>query len=113
MTLNDCLGWLAASLVFATFSAREMVSLRPLAIASNIAFIGYGYLDHLWPILILHLAMLPVNAIRLRQALLAAGNSERGQKGDATAITSTLLPLTAFRVARSHVASRELSGVER
>lgn len=61
-------GYLAASLVFATFYAKRMVPLRTLAIASNVAFIAYGYLDALWPILILHSALLPMNVLRLLQA---------------------------------------------
>ena len=69
MSENDLLGWVASTLVFAAFCARKMVRLRILAIISNVAFIGYGYLDHLWPIVVLHAAMLPVNLLRLRQAL--------------------------------------------
>jgi hypothetical protein len=49
-----------------------MTPLRILAIFSNIAFIAYGGLYHLWPIVGLHLSMLPVNIIRLREALGAA-----------------------------------------
>ena len=76
----DLLGWFAATLVFSTFWARQMLSLRAIAIASNLAFIGYGYLDHLWPIAILHLAMLPLNAVRFRQALRAAPSEPREPK---------------------------------
>jgi len=67
MTLATSVGYLAATLVFATFCTRRMVPLRALAIASNIAFIGYGYLGELWPILILHVAILPMNTRRLWQ----------------------------------------------
>ena len=66
---NDLLGWVASSLVFATFCAREMLPLRVLAIASNIAFISYGYLGDLWPIVGLHAAMLPMNLLRIKQEL--------------------------------------------
>ena len=62
-TLTDALGYVAAGLVFATFCAQRMASLRALAIASNVAFIGYGFLDSLWPILLLHSTMLPINII--------------------------------------------------
>ena len=78
--LTDALGYVAAGLVFATFCAQRMTSLRSLAIASNLAFIGYGYLDCLWPILVLHCAMLPINILRYRQSL-------RGPCGAATANT--------------------------
>lgn len=69
MTPTEFLGWFAASLVLATFCARRITSLRALAIVSNLAFISYGYCDHLWPIVILHTTMLPINIFRLRQAL--------------------------------------------
>jgi hypothetical protein len=72
MGVEDMLGWLAAGLVFSTFLARSMAPLRTLAIFSNIAFIAYGGLYHLWPIVGLHLSMLPVNVVRLREALGAA-----------------------------------------
>lgn len=63
------LGWTAAALVLATFCCRRMVTLRMVAIASNIAFVGYGGLAHLWPILALHVLMLPLNGWRLSDAL--------------------------------------------
>jgi hypothetical protein len=46
-----------------------MASLRVLAIVSNVAFIGYAFLDGLWPILLLHSAMLPMNIQRYRQSV--------------------------------------------
>ena len=70
--LTDCLGYLAASLVFGTFCSQRAVTLRSFAIASNLAFIGYGYLASLWPILILHGAMLPINIVRCRQSMRGA-----------------------------------------
>ena len=69
MTTIDGLGYFAASLVLGTFCTRSMVSLRGLAIASNLAFIMYGALAGLWPVLLLHAVMLPLNLARLREAL--------------------------------------------
>ena len=66
--LTNALGYIAAGLVFATFCAKRMASLRALAIVSNVAFIGYAFLNGLWPILVLHCAMLPMNIQRYRQA---------------------------------------------
>ena len=68
MTTIDSIGYVAASLVLATFCARTMVLLRTLAIASNLAFIAYSLLSHLWPILLLHAVMLPLNVHRLLEA---------------------------------------------
>jgi hypothetical protein len=64
----DWLGWLAASLVLATFCMNDMVALRWAAIASNLAFIAYGGLAGLGPVLALHALLLPLNLLRLAQA---------------------------------------------
>jgi len=70
---TDILGWIAAVFVLAAFWAKGMMRLRVLAIASNFAFMGYGYFDHLWPVLSLHAVCLPVNIFRLWQILLERG----------------------------------------
>ncbi|HML10137.1 MAG TPA: hypothetical protein VK432_04700 [Stellaceae bacterium] len=69
MTIN-LLGYCASALVLATFCARQMITLRSLAIVSNVAFIAYAYWAGLPPILVLHVIMLPMNVMRLRQAIL-------------------------------------------
>ena len=46
-----------------------MVSLRALALMSNVAFMAYAYASHLPPVLPLHALLLPVNALRLWQHL--------------------------------------------
>lgn len=69
MAVQDLIGWLAAALVLATFSARAMVPLRAIAVSSNVAFIAYAYMAGLWPILLLHSIMLPLNMMRLRQGI--------------------------------------------
>jgi hypothetical protein len=65
----NVVGYLAASLVFATFCMRSMSGLRSMALASNLAFIAYGYLADLMPVLLLHAVLLPVNVYRLSQLL--------------------------------------------
>lgn len=63
----DAWGWAASGLVLATFSMRSMRALRLTAIASNVAFIGYAGYNWLLPILVLHIALLPLNVWRLVQ----------------------------------------------
>jgi len=63
----DLLGWTAAALMVATFGCREARVMRPLAVATNLAFIGYGALAALPPVLALHLLLLPVNLWRWAQ----------------------------------------------
>jgi hypothetical protein len=65
MNMISLIGYLASALVLATFCMRDMVALRCLAIASNVAFIAYGALADLGPVLVLHLLLLPVNLARL------------------------------------------------
>lgn len=67
LTLFEVLGWVASALVLATFSLKTMIPLRAVAIASNIAFMSYGYAGHLVPVAVLHSILLPINVYRLLQ----------------------------------------------
>lgn len=69
MTHEEMLGWLAAGLTLLTFSQRSMIPLRLAALGSNLAFIAYGSVCGLPPILALHLILLPCNLMRLGQLL--------------------------------------------
>jgi len=65
----NVVGYLAASLVLATFCMHSMRGLRSMALASNLAFVAYGYLADLMPVLLLHVVLSPVNVYRLVQLL--------------------------------------------
>jgi CRP/FNR family cyclic AMP-dependent transcriptional regulator len=67
----DALGYLAALLVLATFCMRGMVALRAMAIASNLAFIGYAAIAGIHPVLLLHALLLPMNVWRLAEVVMA------------------------------------------
>ena len=60
-------GYIASILVASTFYMKTMLPLQILAIGSNVAFITYGYFGHLYPVLILHLFLFPLNIVRLQQ----------------------------------------------
>jgi hypothetical protein len=64
----DLTGYAASCAVLATFLMRTMVSLRAVAILSNCLFLSYGYLQHLYPVFVLHLALLPINVWRFLDA---------------------------------------------
>jgi hypothetical protein len=68
----DAFGWLAAALTWLTFFCKDMRRLRYLALGANAAFIAYAAMVQLWPVLVLHLALVPVNLWRLTQLLLVA-----------------------------------------
>jgi len=66
--------WVAAIMVFLSFFMKTIVPLRTIAIGSNIVFIAYallglhyGVFDKVLPIFVLHLLLLPLNILRLRQ----------------------------------------------
>src|SRR5215470_7674534 len=63
----DVLGYAASFTVFATFCMGTMMPLRYVAIASNVLFAAFGYFGHIYPVLILHAVLLPVNVARLAQ----------------------------------------------
>jgi hypothetical protein len=63
----DGLGYVASLTVFATFCMSTMMPLRYMAIVSNVLFTAFGYFGHIYPVLILHAVLFPINVIRLVQ----------------------------------------------
>jgi CRP/FNR family cyclic AMP-dependent transcriptional regulator len=63
--MADLLGYAASCAVLATFLMRTMVPLRLVAILSNVLFLAFGYIAHIYPVFFLHLALLPINTWRL------------------------------------------------
>ena len=82
MNWVDAAGYLASLLVLATFCMKTMIPLRSAAVASNIAFIVYGFYDHVYPVLALHLILLPLNAWRAIQMLRLVRRVEAASRGD-------------------------------
>ncbi len=77
MTHFDMIGYVASGLVLGAFSMKNMIHLRIVAIASNLAFIGYGLGLDLMPVVALHVVLLPMNSWRLWQVLPASGSPAR------------------------------------
>lgn len=82
MSPGDLVGYAAAVLVFATFWMKTMIPLRVLGLASNVLFIGYGYLAGAYPPLVLHVLLLPLNVLRLRQMLQLSQQVAQAAAGD-------------------------------
>ncbi len=83
--LTDVLGWAAAALTLLAFSCNDLVRLRCVALAANAAFIAYGLTAQLWPVLALHLVLVPINAWRLWQTLRLQRVSQAQQRAAASA----------------------------
>lgn len=81
-TWVDAAGYVASLLVFATFCMRTMIPLRIAAIGSNLCFIGFGLAAHVYPVLILHAVLLPLNAVRTVEMVRLSKRIEVAAKGD-------------------------------
>ena len=77
MNWIDLVGYVASASVLATFCMSTMGPLRTVAIVSNILFATFGGLAHVYPVLVLHLILLPVNGTRLLQALIQRRKADR------------------------------------
>ena len=84
MSVIDIAGWVAGALVLVTFYLKTIIPLRTVAIASNLAFIGYGLLAGLTPIVVLHTLLLPLNILRLHQLRTLVQRVKRASRGDFT-----------------------------
>ncbi|WP_417913216.1 Crp/Fnr family transcriptional regulator [Candidatus Electronema sp. TJ] len=82
MDFIQLLGFLAAFLMFSTFYMKNMIPLRIVGIASNITFIVYTFNAHVWPIFVLHTALLPMNCLRLAQMIRLIKQVRRASEGD-------------------------------
>ena len=82
MTHAEFLGYAAAACVFVTFYMKTMVPLRIAGIVSNFLFIAYGYDMNAYPVLILHVVLLPLNILRLQQMLRLIKQIEDATRGD-------------------------------
>jgi len=65
----QAVGWLAVVLKLATFATHSMIPLRVLAMASSVCFIIYSGVFHVWPLLVIELILLPLNAYRLYEII--------------------------------------------
>jgi hypothetical protein len=100
---GDLIGFLASALVLATFAMKDMRRLRVIAILSNLAFIAYGALCGLLPVLALHLLLLPLNVLRLRdeRGTASSPNATRGRLAPAWGMAAAAIIIVAVAFAMS------------
>jgi hypothetical protein len=65
MSWIDGLGFCASFAVLASFCMTTIVPLRVLALTSNVLFSAYGLLAHIYPVMLLHILLLPINLLKL------------------------------------------------
>jgi len=95
MSWVTLLGYAASATVLATFCMSTMIPLRVVALVSNVLFMAYGYADHLYPVLLLHAILLPVNALRLVQFYRLVREMRGAQRKDLS--VQALLPYMTRR----------------
>jgi len=78
----ELLGWGAGALVLTSFYLKTMIPLRTVAIASNVAFAGYGLMAGALPIVVLHCVLLPLNVARLLQMRALIRRVKRASRGN-------------------------------
>ena len=101
-------GYLGALLTLTTFSMKTMLHLRVVGIAANLAFITYGALGSVYPVLLLHLTLLPMNAWRLHQLL---GLTQEIRNASVRGMSiDWLRPFTRWRSSSSSRATRSREG---
>lgn len=66
-TWVDLIGFMASLTVFASFSMNKIVPLRAFALLSNVLFLSYGFIDHIYPVFLLHTILLPINLMKLHR----------------------------------------------
>ena len=63
----DLLGFAAAAAVLAGFCMNSIRHLRMAALASNVLFVLYGLFAHIYPVVILHIILVPINLQKLHR----------------------------------------------
>ena len=68
-SLTQLIGYGASGLVLTTFCFSNPIRLRLFALASNIAFIAYGCYGEVYPVMVLHIVLMPINVFHLARLL--------------------------------------------
>jgi CRP/FNR family cyclic AMP-dependent transcriptional regulator len=82
MSWVEVLGYIAAACTLATYSMKTMIPLRISGIVANCFFIAFGFFGAIYPTLILHVVLLPLNAVRLYQMLQLIQRVREASEGD-------------------------------
>ena len=94
----EILGYIGALLTFATYSMKRMIPLRIIGILSNIFFAAYGFLAPVYPQLVLHIVLLPLNVVRLREMLQLIDKVKAASRGDLN--MEWLIPIMTARTVK-------------
>jgi hypothetical protein len=88
----DVLGFAASGATLCAFAQKHMIPMRISATAANIFFIAYGALGSFYPVLLLHLVLLPLKAGRLIESAQGprSGTTQDGGQDKSTLVEEWL-----------------------
>jgi len=75
-------GLVASAFIVAGYTMRTMIPLRVFGILTNVVLILYGLHHGNYPIMALHIILLPLNVYRLREMLFLVRNVKRSVSGN-------------------------------
>ncbi|WP_163560399.1 cyclic nucleotide-binding domain-containing protein [Halomonas sp. NO4] len=84
MVWIEMLGWLAAALNLCAYGVKTMLPLRMLAVASSLCFLVYSVVNSIYPTMMMHLLLLPLNSARLFQLLIQYRKARRAWQEEGT-----------------------------
>ena len=83
-TWDEVPGYIGAGFVIASLMMRLMIPLRALTLLSNLCFIVYALLHGQFPTLLLHVVLVPLNAVRIWQMMRLIRRVRAAAQGDHT-----------------------------
>jgi hypothetical protein len=75
-------GFIASAFVVAGYTMRTMIPLRIFGILTNVVLIVFAMMHRHYPIMALHMILLPLNAYRLREMLLLVRDVKKSVNSD-------------------------------
>jgi CRP-like cAMP-binding protein len=84
LSWGDFFGYLGGLLFVLSFLKTTMIPLRAMGAMSNLCFVAYGYFDAVYPMMMLHTALFPLNIVRLRQMLRLVRRVKASAEGSKT-----------------------------
>lgn len=80
----NLIGYLASVLMFSTFYMKKMIPLRAVGASANVTFVIYAAVFQIYPLLILHAMLFPLNVTRMIQMMRLVKKVEEAAKGGFT-----------------------------
>jgi CRP/FNR family cyclic AMP-dependent transcriptional regulator len=82
MTFVEVVGYTAAGLGILMFAMQTMIPLRVTGLAHNVGQIAFGLMAGIWPTVLQHVILLPLNGYRLFEMLRLVKKVENANAGD-------------------------------